>query len=66
LALSLLLESRPVQRGYFKRAAIERLIKIHDQENGSYYGSHIWYLMMLELWHRAHVDRVVPARYGRD
>jgi asparagine synthase (glutamine-hydrolysing) len=56
LARSLLLEPRPIQRGYFKRAAIERLIKIHDQESSSYYGSYIWYLMMLELWHRAHVD----------
>jgi len=64
LARSLLLESRSVQRGYFKRAAIERLIKIHDQENSSYYGSYIWYLMMLELWHRAHADRVVPPRCG--
>ncbi len=57
LARSLLLEPRAVQRGYFKRPALEHLLKLHDQESSSYYGSYIWYLMMLELWHRSHVDK---------
>lgn len=58
LARSLLLEPRAVQRGYFKRVALERLLKMHDQEKSGYYGSHIWNLMMLELWHRNHADRI--------
>lgn len=56
LARVLLLEPRSTQRGYFKRSALELLLKVHDEEQSSYFGSHIWNLMMLELWHRTHVD----------
>lgn len=58
LARSLLLDPRSIQRGYFRKPALERLLKLHDEEKSSYYGSHIWTFMMLELWHRHHVDRV--------
>ena len=58
LARSLLLDPRSIQRGYFRKPALERLLKLHDEEKSSYYGSHIWTFMMLELWHRYHVDRV--------
>ena len=61
LARSLLLEPRAVQRGYFKRSALERLLKRHDEESSGYYGTYVWYFMMLELWHRHHVD-TVPIR----
>jgi asparagine synthase (glutamine-hydrolysing) len=61
LARSLLLEPRAVHRGYFKRSALERLLKLHDEEKSSYYGTYIWYFMMLELWHRQHADGV-PVR----
>lgn len=57
LARSLLLDARSVQRGYFRKPALERLLKLHDEEKSSYYGSQIWTFMMLELWHRHHVDR---------
>jgi asparagine synthase (glutamine-hydrolysing) len=57
LARSLLLDSRSNRRGYFKRKALEELLEKHDGEASSYYGSHIWNFMMLELWHRNHVDR---------
>jgi len=59
LARGLLLEPRSVQRGYFRKAALERLLKLHDAEQSSYYGSHIWTFMMLELWHRHHADKAV-------
>lgn len=58
LARSLLLEPRAIQRGYFKRQALKRLLELHDAESSSYYGTYIWYFMMLELWHRHHVDRI--------
>lgn len=58
LARSLLLDARSLSRGYFKRRAMEDLLALHDGETSSYYGSHIWNFMMLELWHRFHVDRV--------
>lgn len=57
LARSLLLEPQSLGRGYFKRKALEDLLALHDGESSSYYGSHIWNFMMLELWHRMHVDR---------
>jgi asparagine synthase (glutamine-hydrolysing) len=59
LARSLLLEPRSVQRGYFKKRALEHLLKMHDEESSSYYGSHIWNFMMLELWHRNHADPAI-------
>jgi asparagine synthase (glutamine-hydrolysing) len=59
LARSLLLDRRSLQRGYFKRSAIEQLLKLHDSEASSYFATHIWNLMMLELWHRHHADRTL-------
>jgi asparagine synthase (glutamine-hydrolysing) len=56
LARSLLLDSRSIGRGYFNRCALEGLLKAHDDEHSSYFGSHIWNFMMLELWHRKHAD----------
>ena len=56
LARSLLLDSRSKQRGYFKEKALEDLLKAHDEESSGYYASQIWNFMMLELWHRSHVD----------
>jgi hypothetical protein len=47
---------RHSKRGYFRRPALERLLMLHDQETSSYYGSQIWNLMMLELWHRNFAD----------
>jgi asparagine synthase (glutamine-hydrolysing) len=58
LARSLLLDSRPLQRGYFQRSALERLLKAHDEEQSGYFASHIWNFMMLELWHRTHADSI--------
>lgn len=58
LARSLLLDARSLSRGYFNRKAMEDLLALHDGETSSYYGSHIWNFMMLELWHRFHMDRV--------
>ena len=58
LARSLLLDSRSLQRGYFQRSALERLLKANDEEHSGYFASHIWNLMMLELWHRTHADSI--------
>lgn len=57
-ARSLLLDSRSIQRGYFRQAAIEGLLKTHDEERSGYFGAHIWNFMMLELWHRTHADPI--------
>ncbi|HWP22875.1 MAG TPA: asparagine synthase-related protein [Candidatus Binatia bacterium] len=56
LARALLLEPRSIQRGYFSRSALARLLKRHDEESSDYFGTQIWNFMMLELWHRYHYD----------
>jgi hypothetical protein len=40
-----------MQRGYFKREAIERLFAEHRRKYRDHY-DRIWRLLNLELWHR--------------
>jgi asparagine synthase (glutamine-hydrolysing) len=47
----LLLETRSLQRGYFKRDAIGRLFAEHRANYRDHY-DRIWRLLNLELWHR--------------
>jgi asparagine synthase (glutamine-hydrolysing) len=57
LARSLLLDRASVERGYFNRAALEALFSKHEASKSDFYGTYIWYFMMLELWHRHHLVR---------
>jgi asparagine synthase (glutamine-hydrolysing) len=52
LARSLVLDRSLMQRGYFRGAGLEALLRKHDVEQSDFYGSFIWNIMMLELWHR--------------
>ena len=56
IARSLLLDAKPLQRGYFRRPGLETLLQKHDHESSDYYGPFIWNLMMLELWHQKYCD----------
>jgi asparagine synthase (glutamine-hydrolysing) len=47
----LLLESRTMNRGLLKRAAVERLFREHRAQYRDHY-DRIWRLLNLELWHR--------------
>jgi len=47
-------------RGWFERAAVERLLADHAAGRADN-GHRLWTLVMLELWQRAHVDASVPA-----
>jgi asparagine synthase (glutamine-hydrolysing) len=47
----LLLESRSLQRGYFKRQAIQSILAEHRSGHRDHY-DRIWRLLNLELWHR--------------
>ena len=51
-----------MQRAYFRRGALERLFEQHAADGTSFYGDIIWTLLMLELWHRRHADRVEGIR----
>jgi len=57
-AHSLLLDTSAMQRGYFNRSALEKLLRQHDEEKSDFYGTFIWNIMMLELWHRNHKDKL--------
>ncbi|MGE5304039.1 MAG: asparagine synthetase B family protein [Alphaproteobacteria bacterium] len=57
LAHSLLLDAKPLQRGYFNRKGLETLVDKHENEPSDYYGAFIWNLMMLELWHQKYCDK---------
>jgi asparagine synthase (glutamine-hydrolysing) len=49
-----------VDRGWFERAAVERLLADHESGRADN-GHRLWTLVMLELWQRAHADATVPA-----
>ena len=56
LMRDLVLSSRSLQRGYFRRSMLEELVLRHQTDQTSFYGSVLWNLMILELWHRTHWD----------
>jgi len=62
LAWNILTDSRTVQRGYFRREAVERLLAQNSERLN--YSKEIFSLIVLELWHRTFVDDGQPA--GRD
>jgi asparagine synthase (glutamine-hydrolysing) len=51
----LVLEPRSMDRGYFKRSAIEKLFREHRAQYRDHY-DRIWRLLNLELWHRVCVE----------
>lgn len=54
--VSELTDARTFERGYLKRASVERLVNEHASGRRDH--SHlIWGLWMLELWHRKYIDR---------
>jgi asparagine synthase (glutamine-hydrolysing) len=50
-----LLEPRSIERGYFDRRVVERMLT-HHLTGRRDYGGWIWCLLVLEEWHRAYVD----------
>jgi len=51
----ILLDSKSISRGYFKRKAVEELIERNSRSRS--YTAEIFSLVVLELWHRTFVDR---------
>ncbi|HEV2117887.1 MAG TPA: asparagine synthase C-terminal domain-containing protein, partial [Terriglobales bacterium] len=52
----ILLDSRTYQRGYFQRPFIEHLFTELERDNTPYFGDLLWTFLMLEMWHRQHVE----------
>lgn len=55
-AYDLLFDQKHLQRGYFKPEFIKALWRLQLTDETPYYGTLVYQMMMLELWHRLHVD----------
>jgi asparagine synthase (glutamine-hydrolysing) len=56
MAEEVLRDPRTYQRGYFQRDFIEKTFASMDQDNTPYHGDILWPFLMLELWHRHHIE----------
>ncbi len=53
----LVLSRRSLERGIFNPEALAGMVEKHKTDATSFYGTILWNLMILELWHRHHFDR---------
>jgi asparagine synthase (glutamine-hydrolysing) len=56
LAYDVLLDGRACQRGYFRPDVVRRYLDEHARGRAHHH-ARLWSLLVLELWHRAFVDR---------
>lgn len=62
----LLRDRSTVERGYFRQPVVEQMLTEHLDGRAAH-DTRLWNLAMLELWHRAWIDRPAQLRsYGRD
>lgn len=54
-AYEVLLDERSIERGYFKKEAVQNLLDEHTSGRIDH-GQRIWSLLNLELWHRMFID----------
>lgn len=54
-ALDILLSQQAVNRGYFNKSYIEKLLR-NNSSNGEYVGRQVWLLLTFELWCRVFID----------
>jgi asparagine synthase (glutamine-hydrolysing) len=64
LARDALLDATAQERGWFRRAAVERLLAEHETGRADH-GARLWALLMLELWQRTHLDAAPAAPAAR-
>jgi asparagine synthase (glutamine-hydrolysing) len=55
-AKEVLYDPRTYQRGYFRRDFVEQLFSDMQQDATPYFGDLLWVFLVLELWHRQHVE----------
>jgi asparagine synthase (glutamine-hydrolysing) len=56
LMLDVMSDARTRQRGIFQPEFIDQVIRRHRSEDSKNFGELLWYLLMLELWHREHFE----------
>jgi asparagine synthase (glutamine-hydrolysing) len=59
-----LLSSRCLQRGYFEPEQIRRMV-LEQRHGRASYGSRVYALLMLELWHQEYVDQTGWERFSK-
>jgi len=65
LIMTVLLEPRTLQRGYFNPESVRRLLDEHFRRRRDY--SHeIWRLLIFELWHRNFLERIRMSEWGAE
>jgi asparagine synthase (glutamine-hydrolysing) len=57
MAYDVLLDHKSIERGYFKKESVQKLLDEHAAERYDH-SYRIWALLFLELWHRMFVDEV--------
>jgi len=63
MSRDVLLDPKTYQRGYFRKQFVQKMIEHLDRDNthfSRYYGELLYVLLILELWHRHHVDARNP------
>ncbi len=65
LIMTVLLEPRTLQRGYFNPASVRRLLDEHFRRRRDH--SHeIWRLLIFELWHRNFLEKIRMSEWGAE
>jgi asparagine synthase (glutamine-hydrolysing) len=65
LIMTVLLEPRTMQRGYFNPAAVRVLLEEHFRGRRDQSGR-IWRLLMFELWHRNFLEKIPKLELGKE
>jgi asparagine synthase (glutamine-hydrolysing) len=65
LIVTVLLEPRTLQRGYFHPDGVKRLLDEHFQERRDH-SARIWRLLIFELWHRNFLETIRTRDWGVD
>jgi len=63
MIMSVLLEPRTLQRGYFKPEAVRQLLDEHFRQRRNHSGR-IWRLLAFELWHRNYLEAIPRPETG--
>ncbi len=61
VAKNVLLDQRSIDRGYFQRQALEKMLSDHATSSIGH-GRRLWALLCLELWHRSYIDESSPKK----
>lgn len=57
LIVSVLLDPKTLQRGYFEERGVRQLLDEHFRGRRNHFGR-IWRLLIFELWHRNYLERI--------